>query len=99
MIRQKLIERCPCLSSCAILRIDIFITQTGELVVNEVEGLEAYIPATGRNRGVIDSIAYTFINDYWDYRLNSLVLKAIENIIKNPGNHDEFDSDDDDDDA
>jgi hypothetical protein len=65
-----------------VLRIDIFITQTGELVVNEIEGIEAYIPAIGRNRALIDSIARSFLDDYWIHKFNTLVLHAIENIFK-----------------
>jgi hypothetical protein len=72
------------LASCPVLRIDVFITQTGELIVNEVEGLEAYIPAVGRKGHIIDNIAITFLNDYWKNKYNSMMVHAIEYLINNP---------------
>lgn len=47
-----------------ILRVDIFKTQSGRLVVNEFESLEAVVSPTGRQQGK-DSRIKTYLQAYW----------------------------------
>ena len=79
-IKNVLEERCPNMCSYPVLRIDVFITQLGELIVNEVESLEAYIPAAGKNRHEIDQFSQNFINEFWKHRLEYLLLLAVDHI-------------------
>ena len=79
-IKNILEERCPHICSYPILRIDVFITQLGQLIVNEVESLEAYIPAAGKCRHEIDQKSQNFINEFWKHRLEYLLSLAFDYI-------------------
>jgi hypothetical protein len=63
-----------------ILRIDIMITQSGRLVVNEFESLEAFIPAGVRGpqqNDILNSKAEQHLERFWFYQI--LHILHIEN--------------------
>jgi hypothetical protein len=78
MIRCILEERCPSMLHYPILRIDIFISQSGRLYVNEVEGLEAFCEALGspRMKIALDARVEKFMTDFWDYKLDKFYEAA-----------------------
>ena len=80
MIRRVLEERCPSIAHYPILRIDIFMTQTGRFYVNEVEGFEALCEALGspRMKVAYDSRVETFMIDFWDNKLEQLYQSALK---------------------
>ena len=49
-----LIMKCPCAILDGVVRVDIMKLSTGELVVNEVESLEADTPGKSRNENLTD---------------------------------------------
>ena len=63
-----------------ILRVDIFITQTGLFYVNEVEGMEALCEALGspRMKQALDARVDTFMLDFWDYKLDKFYEAALK---------------------
>jgi hypothetical protein len=79
-IKNILEERCPNMCTYPVLRIDVFITQLGELIVNEVESLEAFIPAAGKKRHEIDQFSQNFLTEFWKYRFEYLLLLAIDYV-------------------
>lgn len=79
-VKKVLEERCPNVCSYPVIRIDVFITQLGELIVNEVESLEAFIPAAGKGRHDIDQFSQNFINEFWKHRLEYLLLLAVDYV-------------------
>jgi hypothetical protein len=59
-----------------ILRIDIMITQSGRLVVNEFESLEAYIPAGVRGsqqKDIWDSKAEQLLEKFWFMQISNIL--------------------------
>ena len=79
MIKRVLEQRCPSMIHYPILRVDTFISQTGNLFVNEVEGLEALCEALGspRMRAALDARTEKFITDFWDNKLVNFYERAI----------------------
>jgi hypothetical protein len=82
MIRRVLEEKCSSMAHYPILRIDIFITQTGRLYVNEVEGIEALCEALGspRMKIALDARVSKFMLDFWDYKLETFYGAVIKSI-------------------
>ena len=81
-IKQILEERCPSMITYPILRVDIFISQTGMLFINEVEGLEALCDALGSpiRKVALDSRTAIFMLDFWDYKLDDFYQRAIRKM-------------------
>ena len=71
--------RCSSCCSYPILRIDVFITNTGKLIVNEVESLEALIQAKGGNVqcAKLDAESIEFLEEFWEYRLDHMIQLAL----------------------
>ena len=72
-----------------ILRIDVMITQSGRLVVNEFESLEAYIPAGVRGpqqNDILNSKVEQHLERFWINQISHIL--NIENR-KRKLNHDE----------
>jgi len=79
-IKRILEERCPSMINYPILRVDIFISQTGKLYINEVEGLEALCEALGspKRKAALDARTERFMVDFWDFKLESFYRRAIK---------------------
>jgi hypothetical protein len=48
-----------------VIRVDIFETEAGKLVVNEFESLEALVDAKGRGSDKLDGYMYTHCLNFW----------------------------------
>lgn len=60
---------CPGLVTDGLLRVDIFITMSGKLVVNELESLDAeYAPNSRRDQNYDHEVA-EFLCQYWNLQL------------------------------
>ena len=77
--KALLATKVPCLSA-PILRVDIFQRQTGQLVVNEFESLEAMIDASGqRSQGLprvdpnTDDNVRMFKQIFWEDKIKELL--------------------------
>jgi hypothetical protein len=82
MIRRVLEERCPSMIHYPILRVDTFISQTGILYCNEVEGLEALCDALGtpKRRIKLDARTRKFMEDFWDHKVKTFFERAITKL-------------------
>lgn len=68
-------ERCTHSLCTPVLRVDIFETETFNLIVNELENLDALIEAMGRQRDTIDSSMVDFKSNFFFDKLLCLVNK------------------------
>lgn len=62
-----------------ILRVDIFKTQDGRLVVNEFESLEAHILPVGYRGGDRMGLICTYLKAYWKGVIKACVEKVVRN--------------------
>ena len=78
-IKELYEARCPSSCTYPIFRIDVFISNTGKLIVNEIESLEALVQAKGGAVQVaqMDAETASFLQEFWEYRLDHLITIAL----------------------
>lgn len=54
-----------------IIRVDVMQMQSGQLVVNEIESLEAQIDAQGHGASIVDSRVHQYLIEYWYKRIDN----------------------------
>jgi hypothetical protein len=57
----------------------VFISNTGKLIVNEIDSLEALVQAKGGAVQVaqMDAETASFLQEFWEYRLDHLITIAL----------------------